>query len=65
MRILRRKAVKDKTGLSDATLERKEQSGEFPKRVSLGEGRAVGWLESEVESWIAARVLARDQAVAA
>ena len=33
--------------------------GQFPKSVSIG-GRAVAWLESEVDSWIQERVDLRD-----
>jgi len=29
--------------------------GEFPRQVSLG-GRAVAWLESEIDEWIASRI---------
>ena len=60
MRILRRPEVRDKTGLTDPTLDRKEQAGEFPKRIPLGTGRAVGWLDHEVDQWIKDRVAARD-----
>ena len=59
MRMLRRPAVLDKTGFSDAALDRAEQLSGFPKRVKLGP-RAVGWVEAEVDKWLAARVAARD-----
>ncbi len=29
--------------------------GSFPKPISLG-ARAVGWLESDIDGWIAARI---------
>jgi prophage regulatory protein len=35
----------------------------FPKQVRLG-SRAVGWLESEVDSYIQARIAERDAAAA-
>ncbi|GGG52598.1 hypothetical protein GCM10010964_44670 [Caldovatus sediminis] len=43
-----------------------EAAGEFPRRVTLGP-RAVGWLESEINQWIAKRAAERDdvEAVAA
>jgi len=35
---------------------------EFPEPIALSDNRhAVGWLASEVESWIAARIAERDQ----
>jgi prophage regulatory protein len=60
MRILRQPEVLEKTGLRKPTLDRKERAGEFPKRVPLGTGRAVGWLDHEVEQWIKDRVRDRD-----
>jgi prophage regulatory protein len=55
--ILRRPQVEARTGLSRSTLYQYIQDGLFPRPVSLG-ARAVGWLESEVTAWIAARVKA-------
>ena len=40
---------------------RLEKEGKFPKRVTIGANR-VGWLASEVEGWINARVAERDLA---
>jgi prophage regulatory protein len=62
MRILRRPKVREKTGLSDPSLDRMESVGKFPRRVPLGSGRAIGWVESEIDQWIEARIRARDQA---
>ena len=57
---LRRKQVETRTGLSRSTIYQYSKDGAFPKPVPLGP-RAVGWLESEVSEWIAARVkIARD-----
>jgi prophage regulatory protein len=55
--ILRRPQVEARTGLSRSTLYQYIQDGQFPRPVSLG-ARAVGWLESEVNAWIAARAKA-------
>lgn len=52
MAILRLPAVKERTGLSRATIYRKIQSAEFPRPHPLSQ-RAVGWLEADIESWIA------------
>jgi prophage regulatory protein len=40
------------TGLSRSTIYLKIAKGTFPKPLSLG-ARAIGWLENDVESWIA------------
>lgn len=52
---LRRKQVETRTGLSRSTIYQYIKGGAFPKPVPLGP-RAVGWLESDVRDWIAARV---------
>jgi len=31
------------------------KKGEFPQAIQLG-GRAIGWLESEIDEWILAKV---------
>lgn len=54
-RIVRLPEVKTRTGLSRSTLYERMRDGLFPHTVGLG-GRSVGWLESDVESWIKARV---------
>lgn len=54
-RIIRLKAVKARCGLSRSTLYNRIAAGEFPRPVALGP-RAVGWLESEINAWIAARI---------
>lgn len=54
-KILRLPAVKDRTGLSRSGVYEKIAAGRFPKPISLG-ARAVGWLESDIDAWIASRV---------
>lgn len=54
-KILRLPAVKDRTGLSRSSVYEKVSAGRFPKPISLG-ARAVGWLESDIDAWIASRV---------
>jgi len=54
-RILRLADVKDRTGLSRSTIYLNIANGLFPSLISLGR-RCVGWLESEIDSWIAARI---------
>jgi prophage regulatory protein len=49
--ILRLPTVKARTGLSRSTIYLRISEGSFPKPVSLG-GRAVGWIEAEVNDWL-------------
>ncbi len=53
--ILRLPAVRAVTGLSRSTLYNRIAEGHFPAPISLG-GRAVGWLESEVQMWLEDRI---------
>lgn len=55
---LRLSTVKARTGLSRTTLYRRIGEGRFPASVSLG-GRAVGWLDSDIDDWIAQQMAAR------
>jgi prophage regulatory protein len=54
-RILRLPNVLDRTGLSRSTVYQRVTEGRFPRPVSLGT-RAVGWIETEVEEWIARQI---------
>jgi predicted DNA-binding transcriptional regulator AlpA len=49
--ILRKRAVIQRTGLSDTTIWRLERAGRFPKSIRLS-GNAVGWREAEIDQWI-------------
>jgi prophage regulatory protein len=53
--ILRLPTVKTRTGLSRSTIYLRISEGRFPKPVSLG-GRAVGWIEAEVNDWLEDRI---------
>jgi len=53
--ILRLPAVKTSTGLSRSTIYLRIAEGRFPRPVSLG-GRAVGWLEVEVQQWLTVQI---------
>lgn len=61
-RILRLPEVQERTGLSRSFIYNHMEVGSFPKPIPLSE-RSVGWLESDVEAWIDARVAKRDEAV--
>lgn len=54
-RILRRKEVETVTGLGRSVIYELMAENEFPKKVPL-HGRAVGWVESEVQAWISKRI---------
>lgn len=54
MRILRKREVAERVGVSIMTIWRWEKGGDFPHRIQLGSG-SVGYLEDEVEGWIQAR----------
>lgn len=54
---LRLPAVKARTGLSRSTIYLRITQGTFPKPVSLG-ARAVGWIEAEIDAWLAERIAA-------
>ena len=50
--ILRLPAVILRTSISRSNIYDKISKGEFPKQISLGGNRAVGWVESEIDEWI-------------
>jgi prophage regulatory protein len=50
-RILRLKAVLERTGLSRSTLYRKIEQGTFPRQVRISE-RCIGWHEGDIERWL-------------
>jgi len=53
-RIVREAETLQRTGLSRTTRWRLAKAGKFPKPVSITDS-AIGWRESEIEAWIAAR----------
>tara|TARA_R110002049_G_scaffold35531_13_gene114661 strand:- start:2200 stop:2442 length:243 start_codon:yes stop_codon:yes gene_type:complete len=66
IRIIRRKQLEDKTGLSRSGIYAKlkpnpkrpnDYDPSFPQPISVG-AKAVGWIESEVESWLEGRIKA-------
>jgi len=64
-KVLRIKKMNEKTGLSRSSTYNKINPASkyfdpsFPKPVRLG-ASSVGWVESEVDEWIASRVQARN-----
>ena len=57
VRFLRLPEVLARTGLSRSTIYVRLDQGRFPRPVSLG-ARGVGWIESEVDEWLRARIAA-------
>jgi len=53
--ILRLPSVKSRTGLSRSTIYLRISQGTFPKQISLG-GRAIGWVEEEIEAWLSNQI---------
>lgn len=53
--ILRLPEVKARTGLSRSSIYLRMTNHEFPRPVSLG-GRAVGWVEADIENWLAEKI---------
>ncbi|MBO9712451.1 AlpA family phage regulatory protein [Sphingomonas sp.] len=50
-RILRLKAVLERTGLTRSTMYRKMQNGSFPKNIQISD-RCIGWRQSAVDAWM-------------
>ncbi len=55
IKFLSNKEVLSRIPYSSVQIWRKENAGEFPRRVKLGANR-VGWIESEIESWISSKI---------
>jgi prophage regulatory protein len=55
---LRIHEVMSRSGLARSTLYLRISQNKFPRSVPLASPYTVGWLESEVDAWIRAQVLA-------
>lgn len=60
LRILRIRELLQRTSLSRQYIEELMRAGRFPLPVAIGT-RHRGWIEHEVEAWIAARIAEREQ----
>ena len=58
IRILRLDQVIEVTGLGKTKIYELQAAGEFPMRVQIT-ANTVGWVEEEVQAWLARRVAAR------
>jgi prophage regulatory protein len=57
--VLRLRAVKERTGLSQSGIYAKMSRGEFPRSIPLG-GKAIGWRSDEITAWIERQTAKRD-----
>jgi predicted DNA-binding transcriptional regulator AlpA len=64
VRFIREAECRNRTSLSRSQRWRLEREGRFPARVPLSV-RTFGWVEAEIEDWIAARVAERTKRFAA
>lgn len=56
-RFIRHAEVTARTGLPRSTIYAALKAGTFPAPIHLGVGaKAVGWLESEIDAWIAEQI---------
>ncbi len=53
-RIIRLKEVIRRVGLSRSSIYQFIRVGQFPRQIALG-GRAVGWIEFDIDQWIDGR----------
>jgi prophage regulatory protein len=51
IQVLRLPQVCKMTGLCRSSIYQMEAEKRFPRRIKIGE-RSVGWIESEVQSWL-------------
>jgi prophage regulatory protein len=58
--ILRHSQVRIRTGLSRCAIYNRVKAKTFPQPIQLGP-RAVGFLQSEIDAWIADRIAASRQ----
>lgn len=56
-RLLRRPDVLHRCGISNSTLHRLINAGDFPAPIQISP-RAVAWIEFEVDTWIQQRIQA-------
>lgn len=61
MKFVKIEEVAVKVGLSRSSIYSFVGKGTFPKQVRISAG-SVGWIDSEVEEWMALRIAERDTA---
>lgn len=64
MRVIRPSEARDRVGVSRAKFADMIAKGHFPKPFTIiPGGRAVGWLEKDVDAWIMDRCTATQEAL--
>jgi len=58
LRILRLRDVMSTTGLKRSMIYRLQAEGRFPKSVKITD-YAVGWIDAEINAWVAGRAAQR------
>ena len=54
-RLIRRREVEHRTGLTRATIYRWMKAGDFPKSIRLAHGVVV-WKESDIDEWVKRKI---------
>ena len=52
VQIVRLRATEAKTGIKKTKIYKLMRESKFPPCIRLGDGRAVGWLEEDLDRWI-------------
>ena len=60
-RLIRLANVRRLTGLSTSGVYAAMSRGEFPQRMALNSGTAVGWIESEIQEDVLSRIAQREE----
>jgi prophage regulatory protein len=55
-RLLRWPDVQDRVGICRSHANMLIKQNRFPRSISLTGGRAVAWLESDIDAWIAEKI---------
>ena len=58
--ILRPAQVAQKKGIPRSTQHVLLKAGDFPRPIKLSGSRSIGFVESEIDEWLRARMAARD-----
>ena len=61
--IIRMPEVERRTAMSGSRIYRLMNAGLFPRSVKISD-RAVGWIEQEIDEYIAAKIAVRDKQAA-
>ena len=61
-RVIRMRDLADKVSLRPSTIYELVAKGHFPRPFKIVQnGRAAGWLESEIDAWLEGRAIGEDR----